>query len=63
MMEIALKAMPSDVILRFDCLCLDQLVQVSETTQKMAQGNLTSATIKASNKVYSQAINTLDELL
>ena len=31
-MDIALKAMPHDVILRFDCLCLDQLVQVSETT-------------------------------
>ena len=29
----------------------------------MAQGNLTSATIKNSNQVYSQAIKTLDELL
>ena len=53
MMDIALKAMPNDVILKFDCLCLDQLVNVSETTRKMAQGNLTSATIKASNQVYS----------
>lgn len=63
MMDIALKAMPNDVILKFDCLCLDQLINVSETTQKMAQGNLTSATIKTSNQVYSQAISTLDELL
>ena len=53
MMDIALKAMPNDVILKFDCLCLDQLVNVSETTRKMAQGNLTSATIKTSNQIYS----------
>ena len=36
MMDVALKALPEDVILRFDSLCLDQLVLVSEVTQKVA---------------------------
>ena len=63
MMDAALKALPEDVILRFDSLCLDQLVQVSEVTQKVAQGKLTPADVKNSNRVLQDATQTLDGLL
>ena len=63
MMDIALKALPEDVILRFDSLCLDQLILVSEVTQKVAKGKLTPADVKSSNKVLADAVSTLDELL
>ena len=56
MMNVALKALPEDVILRFDSLCLNQLIQVSEVTQKVAQGNLSPADVKNSNKVLQNAI-------
>lgn len=50
-------------MLKFDGICLDELIQVSRVSETMTRASLTPATVKNTNKVLSEAIQTFDELV
>ena len=54
---------PDDLILKFDGLCLDELINVSSVTDTLSKAKLTPADVKNSDAVIAQAIRTLDELV
>lgn len=57
------KLQPDDVMLKFDGLCLDELIRVSKASEMLNRPSLTAATIKNTDKVLKEAIATFDELV
>ena len=63
LLEETEKLQPDEVILKFDGACLDELIKVAEASERMAAPGVTPAAVKATDKVLTGAISTLDELL
>ena len=62
-MDITQKLQADDVILKFDGLCLDELIKVVKVSEKLVSSKLTPADVKSSDAVLTNAIATLDELI
>lgn len=63
LLENTKKMQPDDLILKFDGLCLDELIKVSQVTETLQKAKLTPADVKNSDQVLSSAISTFDELV
>jgi hypothetical protein len=63
LMDVTQKFQPDDVILKFDGLCLDELIRVVKVSVAMNKTNLSPADVKNTDKVLTKAISTFDELI
>lgn len=63
MLENTQKLQPDDVMLKFDGLCLDELIRVSKATDMLNRPSLTPANVKNTDKALKEAIATFDELI
>ena len=62
-MENTKKLQHDEVILKFDSLCLDELIKVGEASLKQSASGLTPSDTKQCNQVFVEAIATFDELI
>ena len=54
---------PDDVILKFDGLCLDELIKVAQVSETLTKAKLTPADVKSTDSILTHAITTFDELV
>ena len=57
------KVQPDDVMLKFDGICLDELIRVSQVSETINRASLTPANVKNTDKTLKEAISTFDELV
>ena len=62
-MDVTQKFQPDDVILKFDALCLDELIRVAKASEVINRTNLSPADVKNTEKMLTMAISTYDELI
>lgn len=63
LMNVTQEMQPDDVILKFDGICIDELLRVAKVSEAMTQPNITPADVKNTDKILTQAIVALDDLI